>query len=103
MMKRIIAFMLVVMLVLSMAGCSGGDEQSNGGTETGSGEVANNAGNSGANYTLYDDLPNYERIPFREIYISTPAWRSDYPIIKNCLRLNVNRQFFSWQTTGDMF
>ena len=89
MMKRIIAFMLVVMLVLSMAGCSG--------------EVANNAGNSGANYTLYDDLPNYERIPFREIYISTPAWRSDYPIIKNCLRLNVNRQFFSWQTTGDMF
>ena len=41
MMKRIIAFMLVVMLVLSMAGCSGGDEQSNSGTETGSGEVAN--------------------------------------------------------------
>ena len=103
MMKRIIAFMLVVMLVLSMAGCSGGDEQSNSGTKTGSGEVANNAGNSGANYTLYDDLPNYERIPFREIYISTPAWRSDYPIIKNCLRLNVNRQFVSWQTTGDMF
>lgn len=88
MMKKIIAFILIVMLVLSMAGCSGEGETPNNDLQTDSSEAANNDDhgsdaddNSGddrnANYTLYDDLPNYVRILFHETYISTPAWRCD--------------------------
>lgn len=92
-MKKIIAFMLIVMLVMSMAGCSSEGEKPNNGTQTGSSEAADKddqgsvaddnsegEGDRNAAYTTYDDLPYYEKIPFHEIYISIPdvcTWRDD--------------------------
>lgn len=87
-MKKIIAFMLILMLVISIAGCSGEGEKPNDGIQADTSEAADNddpgsadddnsVDNGSANYTLYDDLPNYEKILFHETYISTPPWRSD--------------------------
>lgn len=83
--------MLIVVLVLSMAGCSGKGEDPNNSTQTGLSDAVNKDDNDSAaednggddrnaTFTLYDDLPNYEKILFHEIYISTPAWRCDETI-----------------------
>lgn len=106
-MKRIITLLLITMLAISMVGCSDGGKNSSDGTGTDSDKVVNDSGNdsddnaennddNGDNednkgdnndipHTMYDDLPNYERVLFHEIYISTPAWRSDEALFGNRL------------------
>lgn len=78
-MKRIIALLLTIVLTISMTGCSSETEKSNNNTKVNNSSTTNNdsGDRKNTNYTLYDDLPNYEKIPFHETYISTPAWRSD--------------------------
>lgn len=84
MMRKLIVFMLIAMLATSLVGCSGEEKPSNSDTSTNSEEITNEVNdesddnsNDNVTHTLYDDLPNYIRIIFHEIYISTPAWRID--------------------------
>ncbi|MGN0517986.1 MAG: hypothetical protein ACI4II_04600 [Acutalibacteraceae bacterium] len=95
-MKRIIALMLVAVLAISIVGCSDKEEKPNNGTDTGSSQFVNSdtnnssdgdssQGSSDIPHTMYDDLPNYVNVLFREIYISTPAWRNDEEIYGNKL------------------
>ena len=79
--------MLVAVLAISIVGCSDKGEKPNNGTGTGSSQVVNSdsngsddgdsQGGGSANFTKFDDLPNYVRIIFHEVYISTPAWREE--------------------------
>ena len=85
MMRKLIVFMLISMLAAGLAGCSGKEESTTTDSSiTASEEVVNEVNdesddnsNDNVTHTLYDDLPNYIRIIFHEIYISTPAWRID--------------------------
>lgn len=79
--------MLVAVLAISIVGCSEEGEKPNSGTGTGSSQIVNSDSNSSddgdsqgggsVNFTKFDDLPNYVKIIFHEVYISTPAWREE--------------------------
>ena len=109
-MRKLIVFMLISMLATSLIGCSGEGNQSNSDTSTNSEEIVNEVNdesddnsNDNVTHTLYDDLPNYIRIIFHEIYISTPAWRIDEVIDGNsltnsndyaiCITYNVDEEY----------
>ena len=73
------------MLAAGLAGCSGKEESTTTDSSiTASEEVVNEVNdesddnsNDNVTHTLYDDLPNYVKIIYHDIYISTPAWRED--------------------------
>lgn len=87
-MRKIKLFLLVSVLALSVVGCSGGDkkedetpkvtndaESDNQDSDTK--EETDGKNDTDANYTMYDDLGMYVKVPFHEIYISAPTWREE--------------------------
>ena len=82
-MKKITSIILILSLLLCLTACgsekdsqSGADSKDSSAQKTEE-ESSGDDAQGGGNYTLYDDMPTYEKVRHHEIYLSTPYWRSE--------------------------
>ena len=81
-MKKVTSIILILSFLLCLTACgSEKDAKSDAGSNDSSAqkteeESSGDDAQSSGNYTLYDDLPDYEKIRHHEVYLSTPSWKS---------------------------